>query len=84
VDQINVIIVKGNELVGITDDQLFESLELFRDNLRFLVEHSIIVSMEEFTKVKKRVSILENELRRRNKTRLKVDKIGRFIVYSRK
>jgi hypothetical protein len=56
----------------------------FRENLRFLTEEGIIVSMAEFAKVKKAVRILEKELLRRNKERLSIRKQGRFTVYSRK
>ena len=74
----------SNDLVKVTDDDFFEILEAFRENLKFLKEEGLIISMREFTKVKLAVQILEQELSHRNKTKLKMEKRGRFIIFSRK
>ena len=73
-----------SDILKISDKDLVNGLMAFRENLRFLTEEGIIVSMAEFAKVKKAVRILEKELLRRNKERLSIRKQGRFTVYSRK
>ncbi len=80
----NVVIVNESNIVNISDSDLIEGLTAFRENLKFLVEEGIIISMNEFAKVKMTVRILEKELSRRNQERLLVRQHGRFTIYSRK
>lgn len=73
-----------SDVSKISDEDLVSGLAAFKENLKYLAEEGIIVSMNEFVKVKSAVKILEKELIRRNKERLTIKKHGRFTIYSRK